>query len=90
MNSSLNSYVQPVASHVSHPERLLVRTQDDAFYLWPGTGDPMIEIPTALAAWMISRPEIFTLCSPRHWFDIECLPIAVEMYDYDSEWSVAD
>lgn len=88
MDSTLRAYIQPVASHIDHPERLLVQDQNGTFLLWHGNGDAMVEIPSLLAAWIVDRPEIQPLPSPRLWYDVESLPMAIEMYD--SEWSVAD
>jgi hypothetical protein len=88
MDSSLSTYVQPLASHARFPERLVVRDHTGTFHLWLGNGDLMSEIPAALASWIIERPEMLPLPLPRLWYDVETLPMAIEMYD--SEWSVAD
>jgi hypothetical protein len=88
MDFSLGSYVQPLASHVAYPERLLVRDQDGAWHLWFGDGQAMTSIPETTARWMLARPEIVRMDAPHYWYDIECLPLKVEMYD--NERSVAD
>lgn len=90
MEASMNTYVQPVASHHHYAERLVVRDQNGQFYLWKGTGEAMVAIPDQLASWIMNRPELDLLASPNLWFDVESLPMAVEMYDYDNERSVAD
>jgi len=90
MDFSLSTYVQPLASHMEHPERLLVRDQQGCWYLWFGDGQEMTGITDDLASWIAERPEMVRLAAPRHWFDIECLPLGVGMYDYDNERSVAD
>lgn len=88
MDSSSSTYVQPVASHTCHPERLLVRDETGRFHLWQGTGEAMMDIPSELASWIIERAEMLPLPLPRLWFDVETLPLAIEKYD--NEWSVAD
>lgn len=88
MDFTLSTYVQPLASHVAHPERLLVRDQVGAWHLWFGDGQMMVSIPDDTAAWMLERPEMACLDAPHHWYDIECLPVKVGMYD--NERSIAD
>jgi hypothetical protein len=88
MDFSLGTYVQPLASHVAYPERLLVRDQQGTWHLWFGDGRMMESIPDDTAFWMMERPEMACLDAPHHWFDIECLPLQVGMYD--NERSVAD
>jgi hypothetical protein len=88
MDSAWSAYVQPIAAHVSNPERLLLRDQEGTFHLWHGTGDAMVAIPEGLASWLMHRPEMLVLSTPHMWFDVASLPLAVEKYD--NEWSVAD
>ena len=88
MDFTLDTYVQPLASHIAHRERLLVRDQHGAWHLWFGNGQRMVDIPEATAAWMLDRPEMTCLEAPLHWYDVECLPLGVGLYD--NERSVAD
>jgi hypothetical protein len=90
MDFSLGTYVQPLASHRENPERLLVRDQQGSWHLWFGDGQEMTSITEDLASWVFERPEMVRLVEPHHWFDTECLPIKVGLYDYDNERSVAD
>lgn len=88
MDFTLFTYVQPHATHVAHPERLLVRDTEGAWYIWFGDGQGAIGIEDDLALYMLGRPEMIHLHGPLHWFDIESLPLKVGMYD--NERSVAD
>ncbi|MBA2277879.1 MAG: hypothetical protein H0W06_08975 [Chloroflexia bacterium] len=70
-------YVQPVARHRQHPERLLLHDERDHWFLWTGQdGDDPVTIEPALAAWMARRPELFPFPQPLMWFAIDDLPLA--------------
>lgn len=88
MDFTLDTYVQPLASHAAHPERLLVRDQHGSWHLWFGDGQMMISVPDDTATWILERPEMVCLDTPLHWYDVECLPLEVGLYD--NERSVAD
>lgn len=72
---SPKQYVQPVASHIQIPERLLVRNDQDQWFIWFGDGRDIEEIPGELASWIFHRPEMQALASPRMWFDDSSLPV---------------
>ena len=88
MDFTLHSYMQPHASHIVHPERLLMKDIEGAWYLWFGDGQDLISVTDELASFILDRPEMIRMHAPLHWFDVECLPLKVGMYD--SERSVAD
>lgn len=88
MDFSINTYVQPVATHVRHPERLLVKTQDGDWALWFGNGTPLLSVDPELGLWILERSETIVLNQPSYWFDTSSLPVAHEVYD--NEGSVAD
>jgi hypothetical protein len=72
---SSKDYVQPIASHLQFPERLLLRDNMGQCYLWFGDGRDMETIPASLAEWLISRTEMISLHSPMLWFDTSSLPM---------------
>ncbi len=74
MGSSAD-YVQPIASHRKHPERLLLRDDTGQCYLWHGDGREVEAVPAPLAAWICDRPEMYQLQSPLLWFDSSSLPL---------------
>jgi len=76
MNLVDQHYVQPVAQHVNHPERLLLRDAGDEWFLWTGQSDEEpIAIEPELAAFLLSRPELTPLPTPRMWFSTVDLPL---------------
>ena len=88
MDFTLHTYMQPHASHIVHPERLLMKDTQGAWYLWFGDGQGLISVDDELATFILDRPEMIRMYAPLHWFDIESLPLKVGMYD--NERSVAD
>jgi hypothetical protein len=76
MMISSKDYVQPIASHLQFPERLLLRDSMGQYYLWFGDGQDMETIPTSLAEWLVSRSEMALLHSPMLWFDTSSLPLS--------------
>ena len=72
---SSTMYLQPIASHEEYPERLLLRDEQDQWYLWSGDGRDIEAIPSELAAWVSDRPEIRLLQRPHMWFELSCLPL---------------
>lgn len=82
MMSSKN-YLQPVASHVQCPERVLVRDEQDQWYIWFGDGRDIEHIPDHLASWIADRPEMQILSSPRLWFEDSSLPVRTESVIFD-------
>lgn len=76
MNIVNQQYVQPVAQHVRHPERLLLRDAGDGWFLWVGQLDKEpVAIEPGLAAYLLDRPEIAILPAPRMWFSTADLPL---------------
>ena len=76
MNIVDQRYVQPMAQHVAHPERLLLRDQRDQWFLWAGQLDEeVVAIEPELAAYILNRPEIAPLPLPRMWFATDDLPL---------------
>lgn len=73
--STTRHYVQPIACHEDHPERLLFLDVEGQAYLWHGDGREPELIPAPLAAWLCSRLEMCYLPDPHLWFDIESLPL---------------
>lgn len=73
---SSNDYVQPIASHRLHPERLLLRNSTGQCSIWFGDGREPETIPAPLAEWLISRAEMCLLHSPMLWFDTSSLPLS--------------
>lgn len=73
---SSRDYVQPVASHRQHPERLLLRDSLGEWFIWFGDGREIETIPAPTAMWMASRPEMYQLQSPMLWFDPSTLPVS--------------
>lgn len=69
-------YLQPVAFHVSVPERLLVRDEADRWFLWTGDeGATLTDIPVSLAIWLLDRDELVELPAPHLWFEEDALPV---------------
>lgn len=76
MNRVDQRYVQPIAQHLTHPERLLLRDERDCWFLWTGQLDEdVVAIEPELAAYIFRRPEMSTLPQPRMWFATDDLPL---------------
>lgn len=74
----MNAYVQPIAQHARHPERLMLRGEDDRYYVWQGddpTAEPE-EIEPATAIWLLTRSALVCLAEPRVWVHVADLPLA--------------
>lgn len=74
-------YVQPIAQHREHPERLLLQAEDGGTYVWLGE-DPDAapeEIAPATAAWMLTLPCLEVLPAPRVWFQATDLPVVARV-----------
>ena len=61
MDYTLHTYMQPHASHIVHPERLLMKDMQGAWYLWFGDGQDTIAVTDELAAFILDRPEMIRL-----------------------------
>lgn len=76
---STPDYLQPIAQHPDHPERLLLSAPDERFFVWsgedPGRLPEEIEPPTA--AWLLERAPLRTLAC-RVWIHRDDLPLAPE------------
>ncbi|HYH11353.1 MAG TPA: hypothetical protein VD789_03275 [Thermomicrobiales bacterium] len=74
---TLPVYMQPVAVHRIHSERLILTDGDARCYLWVGEeGTGPIEIPQALARYLVCRTEMTLLEVPqRMWFVLDDLPV---------------
>ena len=73
----IEDYLQPMAQHVAHLERLLLRGADGRWYLWTGEEPdaPPVEIPAATATWMLVGPALRLLPGPRVWIHRADLPL---------------
>lgn len=73
----LHAYMQPVAVHRLHSERLILIDGEARCYLWLGEeGTGPLEIPQALARYLVCREEIELLDVPqRMWFVVDDLPV---------------
>lgn len=68
------TYVRPVAYHRFDTDRLLLKDESEAWYLWMGDTAGLIEIDRQLAQWIYQRPEIYPVAGPAMWFDVDSLP----------------
>lgn len=74
-------YVQPIAQHGDHPERLLLQGEDGCVYVWLGE-DPNAapeEIAPATAAWLLTLPCLDVIPAPRVWFQATDLPVVARV-----------
>ena len=76
----IQDYVQPIAQHAAHPERLLLRGANGRWYVWTGERPEAApeEIPLAMAAWLLIQPELRLLPAPHVWLhpaDLPMLPV---------------
>ena len=76
----IEDYLQPIAQHTEHPERLLLRSAEGRWYVWTGERpqDLPAEIATATAAWMLVQPGLRLLPGPHVWLhpaDLPTLPL---------------
>ena len=72
------TYVQPIAQHRVHPERLLLAADDGRSYVWRGD-DPDAgpeEIESSTATWLQRRSWLRPLPFPRFWLHVADLPLA--------------
>jgi hypothetical protein len=72
-------YLQPVAQHPDHPERLLLRSSDGRFFVWSGEDPGRLpeEIEPATARWLLQSSPLKGLTA-RLWFHRDDLPLAPE------------
>lgn len=73
------TYVQPIAQHTAHAERMLLRGEDSGWYLWTGRSDMPREdsiapIDLPLATWILTHPTMQLLPEPRCWVHLDDLP----------------
>jgi hypothetical protein len=74
---TVQRYMQPVAVHRSHFERLLLTDDTERWFLWMGehAADP-VEIPQELAFYLLDREELQLLeLHQRMWFVVADLPV---------------
>ena len=74
----MHAYVQPIAQHRDHPERLLLRGANGRAYVWCGddpAGRPE-EIDRAVARWLLAGDQLRRLPGPGVWFHAADLPLA--------------
>jgi hypothetical protein len=74
---AVKRYMQPVAVHRSHFERLLLTDDAERWFLWMGEidADP-VEIPRELAWYLVDREELQLLeLHQRMWFVVADLPV---------------
>jgi hypothetical protein len=74
---TVQRYMQPVAVHRSHLERLLLTDDTDGWFLWMGDHDAdPVEIPQELAFYLLDREELQLLeLHQRMWFVVADLPV---------------
>jgi hypothetical protein len=74
---TVQRYMQPVAMHHEHPERLILTDDDARWFLWMGEKDTgPIEIPQSLALFLMDRREMQPLeMRQRMWFVLDDLPL---------------
>ncbi len=59
---TVQRYMQPVAIHRIHAERLLLTDDDNRWFLWMGEADQEpVGIPQGLAAYLLERRELLPL-----------------------------
>ena len=73
-----SAYMQPLAQHRNHPERLLLRGADGRVYVWFGDNPDAApaEIDRAVARWFLQRPDLIRLPTPGIWLHATDLPLA--------------
>ena len=74
---TVQRYMQPVAIHRMHAERLILIDDDARWFLWVGEeGTGPIEIPHCLAHYLMDRREMEPLEAPQKmWFVLADLPV---------------
>jgi hypothetical protein len=74
---TLQRYLQPVAIHRMHAERLLLTDDEARWFLWMGEADAdPIEIPARLAMYLMDRSVMHQLgATQRMWFMVSDLPV---------------
>jgi hypothetical protein len=73
----MRSYVQVIAQHIDQPERLLIRSADDRWFVWFGdrAGTPLEEIDEPIADWLQRQSDLTMLPEPHFWLDVDDLPL---------------
>jgi hypothetical protein len=71
------TYLQPIAQHRRFPTRLLLRGDDDRYYVWRGDvpGAPVEEIEAGTAGWL-RGPTLTTPVEGGVWLHVDDLPTA--------------
>lgn len=74
----MHAYVQVVAQHVVHPERLLVRCSEGSYALWFGDDHraEMVDVEPRLADYLETARVVRRLPVPHLWFHLDDLPLA--------------
>jgi hypothetical protein len=74
---TVQRYMQPVAIHRLHPERLLLTDDTDRWYVWMGEVDTEpVEVAEDLAFYLLNRRELQPLeLHQRMWFVVADLPV---------------
>jgi hypothetical protein len=78
----IDDYLQPIAQHVDHPERLLLRDGEGRWFVWTGERpeEAPAEIPAATAEWLLTQAGLEVIEGPNVWIhknDLPLLPIDV-------------
>lgn len=78
---ALERYMQPIAVHRRHEERLLLHDDEGRCYLWAGEPDQdPAEIPQVLAHYLLRRCEMLVLApQQRMWFGMSDLPLRADV-----------
>jgi len=74
------SYLQPVATHPDVAERLLLRGDDDRWYVWTGDrpGAEPEEIDAATARSLIRDGWLLAFPANGPWFHVDDLPLVIQ------------
>ncbi len=70
-----STYLRPVAHHRDASERLLLKDETGAWFLWHGDGSDLADVSDQLANWILARPEMIALGGPFMWFEHSSLPV---------------
>jgi hypothetical protein len=75
----IDRYLQPIAQHEDHPERLLLCDGDGHWYVWTGERpeEAPAEIPAATADWLLTQPGLRRIAAAVwiHPNDLPLLPL---------------
>ena len=78
---TVERYMQPIAVHRVHDERLLLHDEEGHCFLWAGEPEQgPTEIPQVLAHYLLHRRELLVLAPhQRMWFVVDDLPLRADI-----------